>query len=215
MHIDISSYNVIPWCYIGKRRFETALQEVDLNHEITVRYRSFELDPSAPKVESRSMTQILCDKYGLEVSQVEEMQANVSRQAANEGLHYRLYLAKSGNSFDAHQLLHLAHAMNKQAALKERLMKAYFTEGMAIGDQETLVSLAEEVGIDADLARRILIDQTYLSAVRQDEQIASQIGITGVPFFVINMKYGISGAQATSVFVEALKKAREEEMKND
>jgi len=160
------------------------------------------------------MTQILCDKYGLEAAQVIEMQDNVSRQAALEGLSYRLDLAKSGNSFDTHQLLHLTRALGKQIELKERLMSAYFTEGKAIGDPETLISLAEEVGIDADLARRTLIDQTYASVVHQDEKIASQIGITGVPYFVIDMKYGISGAQATSVFVEALEvmKASDEQV---
>lgn len=208
MQIDIWSDILCPWCYIGKRRFEAALAQIDPKTEVAVRYRSFELDPNAPRVETRSMTQILCDKYGLEAPQVIEMQENVSRQAALEGLSYRLDLAKSGNSFDAHQLLHLARALGKQIELKERLMSAYFTEGKAIGDQDTLITLASEVGIDADLARRTLIDQTYASAVRQDEQIASQIGITGVPFFVINMKYGISGAQATSVFVEALEQMK-------
>jgi len=210
MHIDIWSDIACPWCYIGKRRFEAALQQLNPEVEVSVRYRSFELDPSAPIIEPRSLTQILADKYGLEVSQVVEMQRNVSEQAANEGLSYRLDLAKSGNSFDAHQLLHLARALDKQAELKERLMEAYFCEGKAIGDRDTLVALAEEVGIDADVSRRTLIDQTYAAAVRQDQQIASQIGISGVPFFVIDMKYGISGAQPTSVFVEALNTAIKE-----
>lgn len=207
MQIDIWSDILCPWCYIGKRRFEAALKELDPTVEVSVRYRSFELDPSAPKVESRSLNQILADKYGLEVSQVAEMQRNVTEQAANEGLSYRLDLAKSGNSFDAHQLLHLARALGVQQELKERLMSAYFTEGKAISDTDTLISLAEDVGIDADAARRTLIDQTYAAAVRQDQQIASQIGISGVPFFVIDMKYGISGAQPTSVFVDALNTA--------
>lgn len=207
MQIDIWSDILCPWCYIGKRRFEAALKQLDPTVEVSVRYRSFELDPSAPKVESRSLNQILADKYGLEVSQVAEMQRNVTEQAANEGLSYRLDLAKSGNSFDAHQLLHLARTQGVQQELKERLMSAYFTEGKVISDTDTLVSLAEDVGIDADVALRTLIDQTYAAAVRQDQQIASQIGISGVPFFVIDMTYGISGAQPTSVFVDALNTA--------
>lgn len=207
MQIDIWSDILCPWCYIGKRRFEAALKELDPTIEVNVRYRSFELDPSASKVESRSLNQILADKYGLEVSQVAEMQRNVTEQAANEGLSYRLDLAKSGNSFDAHQLLHLARTQGVQQELKERLMSAYFTEGKVISDTDTLVSLAEDVGIDADVALRTLIDQTYAAAVRQDQQIASQIGISGVPFFVIDMTYGISGAQPTSVFVDALNTA--------
>ena len=208
MQIDIWSDILCPWCYIGKRRFEAAVEQLDLNETVIIRYRSFELNPEAPKLDSRSLNQILSEKYGLPDTEVVAMQANVIAQAKEVGLDYHLDIAKSGNSFNAHQLLHLAWNQGKQAALKERLMRAYFTEGKAIGDNETLINLAEDVGIDRTMAQLTLIDQTYASAVRHDQQMAQQIGINGVPFFVIDMKYGISGAQPVDVFVQTLQNVK-------
>lgn len=204
MHIDIWSDVICPWCYIGKRRFESAMKQLRTEKPVTIRFRSFELDPDAPQQESRSLNQILADKYGISEEEVQRMQANVIEQALEEGLEYNLDQAKSGNSFEAHQLLHLAGKHGLQFELKERLMAAYFTEGKPIGDRDTLIELAVDVGLDRELARQTLEEQTYASAVRHDEQLARQIGVRGVPFFVVDMKYGISGAQPTEHFVEML-----------
>lgn len=204
MHIDIWSDVVCPWCYIGKRRFEAAMKQLRTAKPVTVRFRSFELDPEAPTQESRSLNEILAQKFGISEGEVRQMQANVVAQALEEGLEYNLDEAKSGNSFEAHQLLHLAAKLGLQFEMKERLMAAYFTEGRPIGDRNTLIDLAVDIGIGRDMAREALEEQTYASAVRHDEQLARQIGVTGVPFFVVDMKYGISGAQPTEHFVEML-----------
>ena len=204
MKVEIWSDVVCPWCYIGKRRFESALEQFGHRGEVEVEFRSFELNPNADPAEQGNLEEALARKYRLSLEQARALNARVVDAAAGEGLHYRLDIAKRGNTFDAHRLIHLAATMGLQAAMKERLLAAYFTEGKAIGDQDTLVELAAEIGIDAEQARTVLADGSFGDQVREDEREATELGITGVPFFVINRRYGVSGAQPPELILKAL-----------
>jgi len=205
--VEIWSDIVCPWCYVGKRRLEAALAEFDRPVEVT--WRSFELDPSAPRERELPAAEHLAAKYGMSVEQAQASQAKLTELAAAEGLEYHLDRTRGGNSFDAHRMLHLAAAHDLQDAAKERLMRAYFTEAEAIGDPDTLVRLMAEIGIDADEARAVLEGDAYADAVRADEQLALRIGIQGVPFFVLNRRYGVSGAHPPEALLEALRKSEE------
>jgi predicted DsbA family dithiol-disulfide isomerase len=200
--VEIWSDVVCPWCYIGKRRFEAAVERFD--GEVEVVWRSFELDPTAPAVREHTATEHLAAKYGMSVEQAEASHAQMTALAAQEGLEYHFERARGGNSFDAHRLVHLATAHGKQDEAMERLMRGYFTEGVAIGDREALIALAAEIGIDG---RAALQGDDYADAVREDEALAQRIGIQGVPFFVLDRRYGVSGAQPADVLLQALEKA--------
>ncbi len=204
MKVEIWSDIVCPWCYIGKRRFESALTRFAQRDQVEVVWRSFELDPNAPQQVSGTLNEMLSQKYGVAPERAAAMNAQVTTVAAREGLDYQLDQAHPGNTFDAHQLIHLAAQHNQQAAAKERLMRAYFTEGASIGDPETLVALGVEIGIPADTTRTMLANQTYANDVRADERRATQLGIRGVPFFVIDEQFGVSGAQEVDVLLGAL-----------
>jgi predicted DsbA family dithiol-disulfide isomerase len=203
--VEIWSDVVCPWCYVGKRRFETALAGFDRRDEVEVVWRSFELDPNAPPEREHSSAEHLAAKYGMSVEQAERSNAQMTELAASEGLEYHLDRTRGGNSFDAHRLIQLAKEQGLQDEMKERLMRAYFTEGAAIGDGETLVNLALEVGVDP----RGLANGAYGDAVRADEELAQRIGIQGVPFFVLDRRYGVSGAQPSELLLQALEKARD------
>lgn len=207
MKVEIWSDVVCPWCYIGKRRFESALAGFEQRDEVDVEFRSFELNPNAQADEGTDLDAVLARKYGVGLEQARTMSARVVNAAAGEGLEYRLDIARPGNTFDAHRLIHLAAAHGRQAAMKERLMAAYFTEGKAIGDRGSLVELAVEVGIDRERAHAVLEGDEFADEVRADEREASELGITGVPFFVINRRYGVSGAQPPEVMLDALEMA--------
>ena len=204
MKVEIWSDVVCPWCYIGKRRFEKALDQFDHRGDIEVEFRSFELNPSAPTDQQGNLEEALARKYGLSLEQARAMNARVVEAAAGEGLEYRFDIAKRSNTFDAHRMIHLAAAEGMQSAMKERLMAAYFMEGRAIGDRDTLVELAAEVGIDAERARATLDSEEFADEVRADEREAGELGITGVPFFVINRRYAVSGAQPPELLLKAL-----------
>jgi predicted DsbA family dithiol-disulfide isomerase len=207
MQVEIWSDIVCPWCYIGKRRFEAALAEFPHRDEVEVTYRSFQLDPEAPRDSSGTVTEALAQKYGVSRAQAEAMNDRVSGLAAEEGLEYHLETARRANTSDAHRLIHFAAAHGRQGEMKERLLRAYFTESADIGDIETLAGLAAEIGLTADEARETLAGDIYADAVRADERRAKMLGITGVPFFVIDEKYGVSGAQPTELFADALAQA--------
>ncbi len=200
--VEIWSDVVCPWCYIGKRRFEAAVERFD--GEVEVVWRSFELDPSAPAVRGHTATEHLAAKYGMSVEQAEASHVKMTDLAAQEGLEYHFERARGGNSFDAHRLIHLGAAHGKQGEAKERVMHAYFTEGVPIGDREALIGLGEGLGLNA---RDALESDAYADAVREDEMLAQRIGIQGVPFFVLGRRYGVSGAQPADVLVQALEKA--------
>jgi predicted DsbA family dithiol-disulfide isomerase len=205
--VEIWSDVVCPWCYIGKRRFEAALEAFEHRDEVTVLWRSFELDPAAPGAAEGTATERLAAKYGMSLERAEGLHKDMTERAAAEGLDFRFDLARGGNTFDAHRLIHLAATYGHQAAAKERLMRAYFTEGAAISDPETLIGLMAEVGVDADEARDVLSGDRFAEDVREDEQLAGQLGIQGVPFFVIDRRFGVSGAQPPEALVQALERA--------
>jgi predicted DsbA family dithiol-disulfide isomerase len=207
LKVEIWSDVVCPWCYIGKRRLESALERFDHRDEIEVEFRSFELDPFAQAGQDEGLDERLARKYGVDLEKARAMNARVTEAAAGEGLEYHLDIARPGNTFDVHRLIHLAAAEGRQAAMKERAMAAYFTEGRQIGDRDTLVDLAAEVGIDRDRARRALESDEFAAEVRADEREATELGITGVPFFVLDRRYGVSGAQPPEVMLGALERA--------
>lgn len=205
--VEIWSDVACPWCYIGKRRFESALAHFEHRDQVEIIWRSFELAPDAPDTTEDTLKEMLSKKYGMSLQQASDANARITSLAAAEGLDYHFEIAHYANTFNAHRLIHLAAEYNLQDAMKERLLKAYFTEGLAIGNIDTLVQLASETGINADKARTVLASDTYADAVRADEQRASEFGISGVPFFAFNEKYGVSGAQPAEVFSEVLARA--------
>ena len=207
MKVDIWSDVVCPWCYIGKRRFEAALARFEHRDEVEVTWHSSELDPAAPALRRAGTAEHLAGKYGMSLEQARAMQQRMTDAAAAEGLNFRFDRARSGNTFDAHRLLHLAASRGVQDAVKERLLAAYFAEGEPVGDREALVRLAAQAGLDAEEARTVLASDAYADEVRADERRAAALGITGVPFFVIDDTYGVSGAQPPELLLEALRTA--------
>ena len=207
MQVEIWSDIACPWCYIGKRRFETALALFAHRDAVTVAWRSFELDPQAPKRHDASQPELLARKYGMSVANAQAMNARMTDAAAGEGLTFRLDDVKVGNTFDAHRLLHFAQAHGKREALGERLFAAYLSESVSLSDAETLVALALDVGLDPRAAREMLDGDLFADAVRHDEAEAREIGVTGVPFFVLDRRYGLSGAQSPDVLRAALEQA--------
>jgi predicted DsbA family dithiol-disulfide isomerase len=205
MRIDIWSDVVCPWCWIGKRRLEAAL--ADFPHEVDVHWHAFELDPSAPASRDGSYEERLASKYGCSVEEAAGMTGRMTAVGAQDGIDFRFDRSRPGNTLAAHQLLHLAGERGVQDAVKERLFLATFTEGEPISDSETLVRLVSEVGLDADEARAVLAEDRYAAEVRHDEEQAQRLGITGVPFFVIEGKYGVSGAQPAEVLLQVLERA--------
>jgi predicted DsbA family dithiol-disulfide isomerase len=207
MQVEIWSDPVCPWCYLGKRRFERALESFDHRDEVTVVYRSFELDPSAPPGTTSPTVERLADKYGMTAGQADDAQRQMEQRAAQEGLEFRMDSLRSGNTRDAHRLLHLAKAHGVQAELAERLHRAYFTEQASIFDHSSLTELAVQAGLDRDDVIRVLASQEYGDAVDTDEAMAQALGVNGVPLFVIDRRYGISGAQPPEVITEVLDRA--------
>jgi predicted DsbA family dithiol-disulfide isomerase len=207
MQVEIWSDVVCPWCYLGKRRFERALESFDHRDEVSVVYRSFELDPSAPAEVSTPTVELLASKYGMTAEQARDAQRQMEQRAAGDGLEFRMSDLRSGNTRDAHRLLHLAKERGRQAELAERLHRAYFTEQASIFDHASLTGLADEAGLDRDEVTRVLASDEYGDAVDTDEAMAQALGATGVPLFVIDRRYGISGAQPPEVIVRALDQA--------
>lgn len=206
--IDIWSDIACPWCYIGKRNLEKGLEAVagdDDAPQVNVTFHSFELSPDTPVDFDGDEIDFLSGHKGMPRDQVEQMLANVTGVAEKAGLQYRFDLLQHTNTVKAHELLHFAKAEGLQHEMEERLMSAYFTEGKHVGRIDDLVALAVEVGLDADAARGALESEQYLPAVRQDQAQARAYGIQGVPFFVIDGKYGISGAQPPAAFENVLR----------
>jgi predicted DsbA family dithiol-disulfide isomerase len=212
MKIEIWSDVVCPWCYIGKRRFEAALARFPHRDQVEIEWKSFELDPgalSAAQTEEHQgddYAQRLARKYGTSVPGAQKMLDQMTDAAAAEGLDFHFERAVQANTFDAHQVIHLGLERGVQDAVKERLLKAYFTEGEAIGDREVLARVAAEAGLDADEVRAALTEQRYAAAVRADESDAAALGISGVPFFVVDRKYGVNGAQPADQMLEMLQR---------
>lgn len=206
LQLDIWSDIACPWCYIGKRHLEEALATFEHADAVELRWRAFELDPNAPRVRDSSETYVerIAKKYGVPAAQGELMLARVIDTGARAGLAFDYDMIKPGNTFDAHRLLHWAHELGKQDALKERFLRGYMTEGAAIGERDVLVRLAEEAGLEAEAARAVLESGRYTDEVRADEQLARELGIRGVPFFVMGGRLGVSGAQPAEALHDAL-----------
>jgi predicted DsbA family dithiol-disulfide isomerase len=203
--VEIWSDVVCPWCYIGKRRFEAALERFAHREDVEVVWHSFELDPSAEQTgRPGGSTERLAAKYGLTLDAVRQMQQRVTDAAAGEGLDFHLDDAVPANTVDAHRVIHLAAREGKQDEMKERLLRAHFVEGEAVGEPDSLVRLAAEVGLDAAAVRALLSTDELTDAVRADEAEARALGITGVPFFVVDRRYGVSGAQPSEQLLEVL-----------
>lgn len=210
MHIDIWSDIACPFCYIGKRHLEQALAQFPARDSVELRWHSFELDPNSPREGSRDPLGELMAKYGKSREEVEAMMDHVTQMGAQAGLQLQLHHTVRTNTFDAHRLLHLASEHGLQNDAKERLLKAYFTESAHLGETDTLVRLLGEVGLPEAAVREVLTSDRYGELVRADEQAAREMGIGGVPFFVFNERYAVSGAQPTSVFLEVLNKVQAE-----
>jgi predicted DsbA family dithiol-disulfide isomerase len=204
VNVEIWSDVACPWCYVGKRRFEAALAAFEHRDEVTVTWRSFELDPTAPREREVDMATHLAEKYGTSREQALAMQQRMSGVGAGEGIEFRHDVARGGNTFDAHRLLHLAAAHDRQDALKERLLRAYHTEGEPIGDPATLERLAVDVELPVDEVRDVLAGDRYSDDVRDDERTAASFGISGVPFFVVDRSLGASGAQSPDILGDLL-----------
>jgi predicted DsbA family dithiol-disulfide isomerase len=207
MQVEIWSDIVCPWCYLGKHRFEQALAGFGHRDEVEVVYRSFELDPSAPADATTPTIELLASKYGMTPQQAESAQRQMEQRAAADGLTFRMAGLRSGNTRDAHRLVQLARANGRQPELVERLHRAYFTEQESIFDHESLARLAAEAGLDPAEVEKVLATDQYGDEVTEDEVTASSLGATGVPFFVIDRKYGISGAQPAETIARALEHA--------
>jgi predicted DsbA family dithiol-disulfide isomerase len=207
VHVEIWSDIACPWCYVGKRRFENALESFEHRDAVRVTWRAFELDPGAPAAREYDGTTHLAEKYGMSHSKALEMQERMTQTAAGEGLEFRFDIARGGNTFDAHRLVHLAAAHGLQDAMKERLMRAYLTEGELMADHAALARLATEVGLPADEVASMLESDRYSAEVRDDERVAHGLGIHAVPFFVVDRKYGASGAQPPEMLLELLRQA--------
>jgi predicted DsbA family dithiol-disulfide isomerase len=205
LKVEIWSDVVCPWCYIGKRRFEAALQGIERPVEVV--WRSFELDPGASRVPEGGLAEELARKYGMSVAKAQGMMDEMTRAAAAEGLTFEFARARRGNTLDAHRLLHMAEEAGLQGEMKERLLKAYFTEGRAIAEPTELAALGAEVGLDPREVEGMLAGDAYAEAVRADQERARSLGIRGVPFFVFDGRLGLSGAQPPAVIRQALEQA--------
>lgn len=208
MRVEIWSDIACPWCYIGKARFEKALAEFAHRDEVEVVHRSFELDPGRAKGETEQVVEMLATKYGRTREEAAGMEANVAANARAEGLGYRTEGRDHGNTFDIHRLLHLAKARGRQDELLTLAYRANFAEERSVFDDDVLLALAVEAGLDGDEARAVLADpEAYADEVRADEREAAELGANAVPFFVLDRRYGISGGQPSEVFVQALEQA--------
>jgi len=210
IHIEIWSDVMCPFCYIGKRRFEEALAQFPGKNSVDITWKSFQLNPNMVTDPKKNINQFLAEHKGISVTQAKQMNDRVTEMARGVGLLYDFDKAIVANSFDAHRLSHFAKQHGKQDAMEERLFKAYFTEGRNTADHKTLIQLAAEIGLDATEVRTMLSGDNFSDDVERDIYEAQQVGAQGVPFFVFNNKYALSGAQPSQLFLQVLNKIAEE-----
>jgi predicted DsbA family dithiol-disulfide isomerase len=207
MKIEIWSDVMCPFCYIGKRRIEEALGQFPHNDEIEIEWKSFQLNPDAITDPSKSVNQYLAEQKGISEFQAKQLNDRVTQTAKEAGLQYDFDKAIVANSFDAHRLSHLAKKHGMQNEMEERLFKAYFTEGKNTADHDTLIQLAAEIGLDRDEVRTMLAGNDFADAVTKDIYEARQVGARGVPFFIFNDSYAVSGAQPGKLFLQVLEQS--------
>lgn len=209
INIEIWSDVICPFCYIGKRRLEKALEGFTHKDQVSITWKSYQLMPGMVTEPGKSIHQLLAERYNMSTEEAKAANQRVTDMAAGAGLSYDLDKAIPANSLKAHQLIHFAATQGLQDAAEERLFRAYFTEGKNIDDNTTLLQLGTEIGLEEKQLEQVLNTQPYTADINQDIQEAQQIGVRGVPFFVFNRKYGVSGAQEVPVFLETLQKALE------
>jgi predicted DsbA family dithiol-disulfide isomerase len=207
MKVEIWSDIVCPWCFVGKRQFERALAEFEHGDEIEVVWRSYELDPRAPEVRDGTYAERIARKYGLEIGQARAALSRIINAGAEAGIDFKFETMRPGNTFDAHRLVHLGKARGIQGAVKERFLQATFFEGEAIGTRAALETLAVDAGLDPVDVRNVLDGDAFAEEVRVDERVAHSLGVTGVPFFLIDDAYGVPGAQEPTVYLNLLRRA--------
>ena len=207
MRVDIWSDVVCPFCYIGKKRLEHVAEQAGI--ELDIHWHSFELDPNAPVKHDTSNTERLAQKYGRSYAEMEEMERNVAAMAAVEGIDFQWQKANSGNSFNAHRIIHLAQSKGLGNEAEEAFFHAYMTEGLAIGEREVVEEIASRIGLDHAEVEYVLDSDELADFVRYDEKIAhEQLNVTGVPFFIFDQKLALSGAQPREIFLQALQQAQ-------
>ncbi|MED0963259.1 DsbA family oxidoreductase [Bacillus paramycoides] len=212
MKIEVWSDFVCPFCYIGKRRLEMALEQFPHRDDVEVEFKSFELDPNTPIYSGTSISEVIAAKYGISVEEANRNNIQIGNNAASIGLSFNFEEMKPTNTFDAHRLAKFAKDQGKEKEITENLLFAYFTESRNLSDAETLSTIAETSGLDKKEALNVINNKNaYANEVRIDEAIAQQYKITGVPYFIVNQKYAISGAQPLEAFVGTLQQVWEEE----
>jgi predicted DsbA family dithiol-disulfide isomerase len=209
LKLEVWSDIACPWCYVGKRRLEAALKLFPHASEVELEWRAFELDPGAPAERSRDVSHVefIARKYGMPVAQAQKSTDHLVQLGRDVGLSFDFVNIRSGNTFDAHRIVHLGRERGVQNAVQERLMKAYFEQAALMSDHGTLVRLATEAGLDAGEATDVLAGDSYAAAVRAEEAEARELGITGVPCFVFDRHFAVSGAQSPEVMLSALSQA--------
>ena len=209
LRVDVWSDIACPWCYVGKRRLERALKEFPHTEDVEVVWHAFELDPAAPKERDPSVSHAerIAKKYGMTTEQARRNSERLCETARGEGLAFDFEHIRSGNTFDAHRLVHFARERGLQDQVKERLLRAYLEQGALMSDHGTLVRLAAEVGLDETEAADVLASEQYAEAVRADEAQAHELGINGVPCFVLDGRFAVSGAQSPQILLSALHQA--------
>ncbi|GEK33157.1 DsbA family oxidoreductase [Kurthia sibirica] len=210
MKIQVWSDYVCPFCYIGKRELENALATTGFKDQVEVEYMAYQLDPGTPADSDETVYSMLSKKYGMSEEQAQAQTQGIKQRAASVGLNYDFDKMASANTFKAHRLAKYAATIGKEQQVTERLLKGYFEEGQKIGQDAVLIALAAEVGISEDEVKNVLADDTFATDVLADIAQARELGVQGVPFFVIDNKYAISGAQPAQVFEETVTKAAEE-----
>lgn len=211
MKVEIWSDIFCPFCYIGKRKFEAALESFDKKEEVEVIYRSFELNPNASKHNDKNIHELISSKYGITYEEAKLNNDNIVSQAKELGLEYNFDTLIPTNSFDAHRMIHFAKEHGKMEEMTEALFKAYFTDSRNVSDFNTLAEIAKSIGLNKEEAISILNTNKYSDCVRSDEELAGGYGINAVPFFILNEKFTVSGAQPTELFLRALNKVMEDE----
>lgn len=204
MNIEVWADVVCPWCYIGKRNLDAALELFAQRDQVNVVWRSFELDPNVAPDDDRPVVDVLAEKYGMSPEEVLVSQARVASLGKAAGIDFALELTRNVNSFDAHRLVQLSAKYGLQSEMVERLFAAHFSEGKNVGDHAVLAVLAQEVGVDIDEATDVLASDAFGDDVRIHESTAQDLGIRGVPFYVVDRKYGVSGAQPPETLLDVL-----------
>lgn len=210
MKIEIWSDVMCPFCYIGKKNFEKALENLPFKDEIKVEWKSFQLDPTLEHNKTKTTAEYFREKKGFREEQAKQMTENVIRMGKSSGIDFNFEKALITNTLSAHKLLHLAKKYHKSTEMEEKLFRAHFIEGKNVGDKNVLIALAVSLAIDAEEADNSLQSDNFNYEIQQDILEARNNGISGVPFFILNGKYGISGAQPVEVFKNAMIQTYEE-----